>query len=248
MKKNILIFCTVLAAFSLTAFGYLNWSNPQPAEMDLVYNVDSRFIATITKEDLHKAKSVADITPEKAEWDKISFLNMKVAILQDDGEIAELGDDGVLNADQIKLLQSTDYSTNFYMEGRGKRKGAGPEGLKDLDQEEFNLAYYITIVPEQEAEYAGGQKALIDYLKINSQIYTSIIEEDQLRPGQVSFTVTKAGTIGKVELNSTSGYPTIDEVLVGLVKNIPGKWHPAKNAKGERVDQELVFFFGRQGC
>jgi hypothetical protein len=33
-----------------------------------------------------------------------------------------------------------------------------------------------------------------------------------------------------------------------MITNMPGKWNPATNSKGEKVDQELVFFFGRQGC
>ncbi len=247
MKKNIFIFCTAIIALSLTAFSYLNW-NDKKADLDLVYNVDSRFVATITKENLHKAKSVVDIVPKTAEWSKISFLNMTVSVLQGDDEIRELGDNEILNAAQTKLLQSIDYSTNFYLKGRGKRKDGGPEGLKDSDQDEFDFAYYLTVIPEKEAEYTAGYDALISYLRKKSKKATSIIQEDKLQPGQVNFTVTKEGTIANVKLSSTSGYPSVDEKLMKLITNLPRKWNPATNSKGKKVDQELVFFFGKQGC
>ena len=272
MKKSILFFCTVLIAFSVMAVGYMNWNNAEVShgetnyssavvynfdfvnpikklpDIDLVYKVDSRFDATITRENLHKAKSVVDIVPKKSEWSKVSFLNMKVAVLQDEGEIIELGENEVLNAAQVRLLQSLDYSNHFYFNGRGKRKGAGPEGLKDLDQEEFDFAYYLTVIPEKEAEYAAGFDALISYLKESSKEKTAIIIEEKLKPGRVNFTVTKEGSIANVILDSTCGYPTVDEALLELVRNIPGKWEPATDSKGEKVDQEFVFFFGLEGC
>ena len=273
MNKKTLIICTVVAAtLSLMAFGYVNW-NPsefgqskslsmqkvvikedllnrpnKPSEEDLVYHVGSRFTATITKENLHKAISVVDIVPKEAEWAKISFLTMKIAILQDGDEIEVLGDDEILNDAQIKLLQSIDYSTHFYIIARGKRKDGGQEGLKDLDQEEFDLAYYLTVVPEKEAEYATGKDALITYLRENSIAATSIIQEDKIEPGMVNFTITKKGIISNVNLLSTCGYSSVDKTLIDLLSLMPGKWSPGTNSIGEEVDQEFVFFFGRQGC
>jgi Gram-negative bacterial TonB protein C-terminal len=247
MKKSILIFCTVLSTFSLTAFAYINWSDTgtnqkEVTDLDLVYNVGSRFGTTITKEELRKATSVLDIVPKEAEgWRKVSFQAVRVAILQDGGEIHEMGDDKELNAAQIRLLQSTDYSTNFYINARSQT--VFPYTGKTED-----YAYYFTIVPEKEAEYTSGHDALIAYLKENSKEKTAIIKQDKLQPGKVSFTITKEGTVANVKLSSTSGYPSVDEELIKIITNMPGKWEPAENSKGENVDQELVFFFGTQGC
>ncbi len=266
MKKNIIIFCVVLTTFSLTAFGFMNWDdsvtdkvetssssivaiNRQMVEdfnvkpyIDLVYNVDSRFMTTITKEDLYKATSVLDIVPKKAEgWWEASFQAVTVAVLQDGDDIRAMGDDKVLNAEQIKLLQTTDYSTDFYIKARGKNKHPETGKIEDY-------VYYLTIIPEKEAEYTSGHDALIAYLKENSKEKTAIIKQDQLKPCKVSFTITKKGTIANVKLTSTSGYPSVDEALVELITNMPEKWEPAENSKGEKVDQELVFSFGLMGC
>ena len=87
MKKSIIIILAVLTTFSFMAFGFINWNNNKQVDLDLVYNVDSRFMTTITKEDLHKATSVLDIVPKKAEgWWKVSFQTVMVAVLQDGDE------------------------------------------------------------------------------------------------------------------------------------------------------------------
>lgn len=267
MKKSILIFCAVLTTLSLTAFGYVNWNNTiadqkettcnntaifvndlvksinKQVVLDLVYNVESRFMTTITKEELHNAKSIIDILPEKATQSKEFYQNSRVSILHDDGDITEVGDSEVLNMAQLALLRSTDYSNNIRVTSICKKKHPFTGAL-----ENDSIVYYITIIPEKEAEFTDGHDALIEYLKENSKEKTAIITEDKLQPGKVLFTVTKAGTIADVKLTSTSGYPSIDKELVKIVTNTPEKWEPATNSKGEKVDQEFVFFFGLQGC
>jgi hypothetical protein len=266
MKKNVFIFCAAITSLSLTTFGFINWSNTETIQevlpkiktvnlnndttntinkkenLDLVYDVDSRFLATITKENLNKATSVLDIVPKKAKgWWKTSFHTVTISILQEGAEIQETGNNKTLNASQIKLLKTTNYSTNFYIKARGYDTHPETGRMEDY-------AYYFTIIPEKEAAYISGHSVLINYLKENSKDKTVIIKKDKLKSGKVSFTVTKKGLVSNVKLISTSGYPTIDKVLLELITKIPGKWEPAENHKGKKVDQELVFSFGRRGC
>lgn len=269
MKKSILIICAALITLSLTAFSYMNWNNSEKAQgeisysesetvafannlfntlykqadFDLFYNVESRFMTTITKEDLHKAKSIIDILPGQATDLVESYQVSEVVILHDDANVREKGKSDVLNTAQLKLLQSADYSTDFYISANCKRKDPITGGLK-----KDSIIYYMTIIPEKKAEYTRGFDALIEYLKESSQEATAIIRKDQLRPGKVNFTVTKEGAIAGVKLLSTSGYPSVDKELIELISDMPGKWEPATNSKGEKVDQELVFFFGLEGC
>ena len=112
----------------------------------------------------------------------------------------------------------------------------------------WDYVYYLTVIPEKEAAYASGHDALIAYLKENSKDKTAIIKEDKLQPGKVNFTITKNGTIANVKLTSTSGYTSVDKALIELITYMPEKWDPATNSKREKVDQELVFFFGLAGC
>lgn len=264
MKKRIFIFSTVLLAFSLTAFGYMSWSDTpkdqaettssetvvfenvllsgliKKVDPDLVYKVDSRFIWNITKEDLLNATSIVDILPAKATQSIMSYHSVRIEIID---EASIMGDSHILTAAQLHLLQSVDYATDIYIRADYKIKNAYTgEFVHEY------LPYYISIIPETEAEYEGGHDALAAYLRENSKDKTAIITRDKLKPGKVSFTVTKEGTIADATLTSTSGYPSVDEALVELISNMPEKWNPAANAKGEKVDQKLVFFFGLQGC
>ena len=269
MKKSIYFFVTILISLSLMAFVIVNWSDVTSKEvpdnefaiketlfakfvkpeLEFTYAVDSRYAASITKNDLQKAKTVVDLVPIESEWSKIAFLNMKIVIFQDDQEIAALGEDEVLNTQQLDLLHSLDYSSNFYINARGKDKPeGGPEGLKDYPHDEYDLAYYLTVIPEKEAMYEGGMEALIDYLKVNSKEQIAIVQEDQLKSGMVSFIITKEGIISDINLLSTSGYASIDDHMLQLIQDMPGKWTSAENTKGDKVDQALIFSFGQVGC
>lgn len=268
MKKSILIFCSVCVIFSLTAFGFKNWNNKvvtnpeevgcskvvvscnshentinEEVEFDLFCDIDTRFIAKITKENLHKAKSIVDIMPEREHEVIESFKNVQVSIEHESSREMEQGEEEFLNIAQFKLIQSTGYSDNICVASVCKRKHTVTGESK-----EDCLIYYMTVVPEKRAEFTDGHETLIEYLKNNSKKHTRTVKEDELKPGRVTFTVTKEGGIANAKLTSTSGYTSLDEEMLQLIANMPGKWNPAANSKGKNIDEELVFFFGNKGC
>lgn len=266
MKKNIIIVCTVLITVSLTAYGCKNQDSSaneeeaccKPSEhiedeeqsskilkfnADFLYNLDSRFIAKITKEKLHNAKSIADLVPKEGTEGLSSFRDVKISELRKEGKRNETGINAKLNKAQKWLLESLDYSDNFYIEANCKYKNEETGEIED-----YCFVYYVSIMPEQEAEYKDGQLALIDYLKNGSLEETANTKKELLKPGKVFFTVTQKGEIENVFLESSSGYKSIDKKMIELIKKIPGEWASATNSTGEKVDQELVFSFGIIGC
>lgn len=267
MKKSILISSAILITFSLTAFGFMNLGaakieqkktscsktaivNPDFVNTsysqiapEFVYNVDTRFITTISKEKLDQAKSIIDILPTEETKTKEDYKNVRIAVLDKNKGKSIVGENEFLTLKQLKLLESTTYASNICIKSLCKNKNEVTG-----EMENYELVYYITIVPTQMAEFRDGNDALINYLKENSKDEIAIVTKDKLKFGQLNFTVTAKGTIAKVKLLSTSGYATIDERFVELIKNMPEKWNPAQNAKGQNVDQEFVFFFGLEGC
>ncbi|MDX1685916.1 MAG: hypothetical protein R3275_11825, partial [Saprospiraceae bacterium] len=164
-------------------------------------------------------------------------------VLQEDDEITESGEGAELNTAQLTLLRSMPYSTNFRIEADCSERNAMTGSLED-----YHLVYYMTLTPENGASYVDGPEALISYLKEASTNTALSIDENDLEPGRVNFTVTRKGELKDIELESTSGYETVDRKMVELISRTSGKWKPATNGQGEMVDQKLVLFFGKRGC
>ena len=256
MKKSNLFFGFAFAAIGLMALGFINW-NPSDhnhritpkhdaplcgsiAEVDLNYGFSSHFMNTISKKRLHEAIRFSQIVPNRGcgPATKKTYRNVEISILKNDEEISEIASTSIFNEDQIKLLRTTDYATNFYARAEYITEYAGSD----------YVMYYMTVVPEIEATYEGGSLGVLEYLKENSKGKTSMVKEDQLEQGKVNFTVKADGSIANVDLSSTCGYDVVDNILVGLISNMPDKWTPAKNADGECIDQQFVISFGRGGC
>lgn len=265
MKTSILILCTALITLCVFAFQSPKTGNETSVSTETLndgslrinyfrldqyndrvgpepfYKVDSRFLATVTKETLHTATSIREILPTDACKGIDAFLSVSVTVLKAGTEIRETGRGDLLTPAQIRLLQSTDYSNHIHIE-------ASYKSAVNTADSQMNLVYYITVTPERQAVYESGYGQLINYLKKNSEDKVLRLNQDQLKPGKVIFTVGKTGTVSNARLAESSGFPALDKSMLELIQDTPGKWKPAKNAKGEAVEQELVFFFGSEGC
>jgi len=261
MKKNILIISTIFTTASLMAFGYLKPKtadiqekvscktsieivSPQP-EVTFFYDVASRFMSTVTKEQLHDATSILDFLP-KSQTDPVeNYQSVEVIILNDyhQTNARAKGKDEKLTPEQLELLQTVDYSNNILIRAEFQQKD------KTSGQLKYNyFTPHITIIPEKEAMYIFGKATLINYLKTRSKENIALVKPGKLKGGKLYFTVTKDGNIANVRLASSSGYPTIDEKMLQLMTTVPGMWLAAENANREKVAQTLVFSFGTIGC
>ena len=247
MKKNTLIVCAALTTLSITAFAFGTIdsteneitelkANEQPS---FIYDIDSRFIANISKEDIRNAKTIIDLIPENAGWDNFDFKEVTIKVLPNEISTYAKGKSKELNLDQINLLKTIDYSTNFVVDTYVKSKYPSAND---------HYPYYITVIPEKEANYMGGKKAIINYLKRGCSSTIAKIKKGNLKAGKARFTISKTGSIKNVKLESTSGYPSVDKKMLELILIMSGIWFPASNENGKTVEQELVFSFGTMGC
>ena len=215
------------------SFDQLNTLNPA-----FSIDIGSRFIAKTTKENLQNANSINDIIPEISGQQNRLFKQVETVIITGEKEVVEYGRSHELNTSQRELLHTADYGTNFYIRG------------DYADKLSFNnhLIYYISVVPEQEATYISGRESLINYLHDNISSLISHIDAKTLQPGRLLFEISSDGTLSYAEIESTCGFSDIDSHVLKLMKEVPGKWNPAKNAEGKSVAQQFVIFFGTQGC
>jgi len=107
---------------------------------------------------------------------------------------------------------------------------------------------FLAVDPEKQAEYEGGRDALMEYLKENSKEARGSMQMDELQSFKLVFTVTKKGTIANAKLDGLSGYLAINNAMIEIITKTSGKWKPAENSKGEKVDQEQLVTFGPTGC
>jgi len=270
MKKNIIILGTTLVILSLLIIGFTNWNNNETIESklshnkalalenqnieglnnnvipDLYYGVDTRF-AAVKKSDVDKATTIYDFLNE-GEKQQIAYINsVDIIVIKDNqlSEIREYGTSDQLTDAQIKLIRSTDYFNHFTIRTEFKEKNTE---TGRLDERFFGP--HITVVPNTQATYVNGKEALITYLKDNSNDNMNVIKDEKLGAIKLSFIISKQGTVKDVKHDAmTTGYPSIDEKFIKLIKNMPGKWTPAENSRGEKIEQELVFTFGpADGC
>ncbi len=211
----------------------------------IFYDLDSRFLLTVTKDQLRAAKTIHDIVPGHVEQEGVSYSSVSIRTVEREGgsEIVASGTDGVLNAEQLKLLWSLDYSDNFMIQVRAR---ANYGGVETASTDYFTP--HVTIVPEQEAANSLGKEALIAHVQNGTSVFAYMVDTNTLRPGKVHFTVDKAGMVSDVRLSASSGYPPLDTRVMELMNTLPGTWKAATNAAGEAVEQEFVFSFGTVGC
>ena len=270
MKRHIIMFSTTLAILSLLIFGFNKWkvTNTDEAKSleskvstseytiennainkdipDLYYGVDSRF-AAVKISDVHNATTIYDFLNE-GEKEQIAHISSVSLIMVENNQLSEKRADGknqYLTDAQLKLLKSTVYFNHFTIRTEFKAKNKDTGKL-----EERFFGPHITVVPDQQATYVDGKGALIKYLKANSKAAMNVIKGDQLGAIKIAFIITKEGNVSSVKHDAmTTEYPSIDKKLIDLIKNIPGKWIPAQDSKGEKIEQEFVFTFGpANGC
>jgi hypothetical protein len=232
---------TATAAVVSIDLGAFLWATPTVIHYDL----DSRFLLTVTKEQLRAAKTVDDIVPGHLEQGGLSYSSVSIRTVEREGgsEIVVPGTDTVLNAEQLKLLWSLDYSDNFMIQVRA-RANFGGAGTTSTDY----FTPHVTIVPEQEAANSLGREAMIAHVQHGTSAFVYRVDANTLRSGKVYFTVTKDGAVTDVRLTESCGYPLLDKQVLELLHTLPGTWRPATNAAGEAVEQEYVFSFGTVGC
>ena len=104
----------------------------------------------------------------------------------------------------------------------------------------------IFVIVEQNAEFPGGQKALMKYLAENIK-YPVIAQESGLQ-GRVicQFVVNKDGSIEDIQVVRSAGDKSLDNEAVRVIKTMP-KWNPGKQrGKAVRVRFTLPVVFKLQ--
>jgi hypothetical protein len=271
MKKQIFIYSTLALAAFLTAYGFISDSNAQVVsakgnstdyssscnavaafvapdfvamKTEFFYDMGPRF-RPMKKSYLNKAASVSEfLEPQELErfntFKKISVIKIKPDY-STERRVDVLGTE--FSEDQLEFIRSLEYSDSFYI----KAYYEGHSNVTGLEENDY-FSPHFTVAPEKSAKYSEGMAALLDHFRVNNAELTKSLDQNKLMPAKLFLTVNGSGEVENVYLKHSCGFDQIDERMIKLAKNLPGKWEAAENESGEKVDQELVISYGLVGC
>lgn len=268
MKRNVILLSTGLLSIGFLAFGFTKWNKTTTEKCQIVkeqkafsnyyfksdksdkdftdffYDFGPRFQMTISKSELNKALTVADILPSDDLKNITRYKSVNVVIIKNDEQtdIHAKGFSEKFTESQLKLFRSMDYSTNFLLR-------TDFESNSNETREDFNfITPHMTVVPEKQAKYIEGKKAFLNFISVTNKKNTLNLDEKKLQPAKLYFTINKNGKVENINLDRSCGYSNIDIDMIEIITNSDGKWMPAENAEGENVPQVLVLSYGLIGC
>jgi TonB family protein len=211
---------------------------------DLNYDVHGKYKNPVKKEVLNHARSMSDIIPYYPSSWVTNYISSEIEATYNGNTRLASGKNEILTEEQIRILNTVEPGTNLVIKIKYNYKNPVTGVL-----EESIMNYPATVIPEKEAEYAGGYEQMTEYLKNNAIDKISDKDAAQLEQAAVRFTVNEEGEIGDAQISKTSGNQQIDELLLEAVNNMPN-WIAAEDSEGTKVKQEFEFSVqgGSAGC
>ncbi len=176
MKTKTLSIALLLISFSFMAFhsGPLykeGECHVAPTYIDMFYVIGPRFQA-ITKQQLAQAKTVGDFFEEDEVQPLLNYTSVEIILIENDKRTDQKIENGFfhLSKEQIDWISGMDYETHFLV-----RTTFQANNLETGLTESKRAEPHFTVVPETQAAYSLGEKALIDYIAETNRKKTKII-------------------------------------------------------------------------
>ena len=229
---------------------------------DLSYQLHGWDTRLVKSEKLNEAKFIQEVIPGYP----VNWITEHVSVQIQatcNGKIrTAVSASDTLSAEQKNLLKSLDLGTDIVVDVQYKYNN---RAMRDIENNSIHTS--VTIVPEIEAEYVGGNKQIMQYLKEKgiNKAFEKIMEQHRaginnvfepmpLQPRQIltRFTVNEDGSITNSRIVKTSQNAELDKLVLDAINKMP-KWKPAENSKGIKVKEEFEFSIndariGEGGC
>ncbi len=207
------------------------------------YNIGSRFEPKKKSEILQSITVHNYLSPfESLEIEHFESVELIKIINNQQSDIRVSNNSQYFNDEQIGFLKKLDYSDHYIVRVNYNIKNTGSGKF-----EANHFGPHFTVVPETQASFKEGKEALLNYFKSKNNSLPKNIDTKRFRSTKFYFTITRNGTISNLKSDWSTGYFEIDTQLLDLISKTNGLWNPAKNSKGEKVEQELVLTFGLPG-
>lgn len=198
--------------------------------------------APVTREKVNTAQHIRDVIGKyPSHWDNIiDIISVKLEGKVKDKEISAEGSDLTLTEDQKNILDDCEQGTVVTIRISFRWKDT-TTALGDYGKVQQMNEYRVAIVPEVEAEFAGGLTSLSQYLEDN--VYKKARDlkgVKKLWAHEGEFTIDEEGSVVNDKIFTRSENPGIDQLYRDAIRNMP-RWTPARAADGVRVKQVFRF-------
>lgn len=212
---------------------------------EMGYDIFGTFSKPVVEEQLQTAATMIDINPDyPSSWiNEEDYVSSEIKAICEGKTMKAVGENDVFTSEQKSILAGADLGSNIDIEVKYKSKNS-ITGLWDIKAMNFS----VSLVPEKEAEYPGGQDEMKAYLKQYAIDKINTSNHNKFEFAKVKFIVDEVGKTTQAQIMKTSENKEIDQLLLEVIANMPN-WRPAESADGEMVKQEFEFVVGTMmGC
>ena len=207
---------------------------------ELSYEIRSTHARCIKQEALRSPKRLSDlIACYPANWIS-SYRSVEISVSHHGKEQTAISATDSLSMEQLEILNHASLSASISIRVNYDYRVPVTHVM-----EHNTMLAEMTIVPQHEAQYPGGQKKLIQYLKENSPPAPAAKsgERQQLI---IRFSIDEQGKVSHPEIRHSFGDTETDKQFLKLIQNMPD-WKTAETPEGQKVSQEFEFIAGRGG-
>ncbi len=201
----------------------------------LSFTLKGKYERPIKKETICESKLISEVIPGyPVNWIS-SYTSVEIQSLSAEKTMKAISTTDTLNTEQKNLLKMVDVGTDLIFKINYSYNTPVTHTIENNE-----LFTTLTIIPEKEAEYIGGNNQMKNYISESgiNKIPKETIKE--FRQAVIHFTIDTDGKIVEASIIKTSGNSKTDSLLLETINQMP-KWKPAETMNGLKVKQKFEF-------
>ncbi len=214
---------------------------------DLGFEVKGNYQRAVRYGELLKAKNVRDLISGYPEnWIDV-YVSVELFVHSHGVELYSSSSNAMLTAEQKRILADADLGSDITVQVKYKVKQADTEKEVAVNPAISSLKLSATVIPDQEAAYATGEKQMEQFLaeSVMKKLPRNMSFQNEL--AKVLFTIAESGAVQNARLLKSTGDASTDQLLLNAFYKMP-HWKPASISTGEKVKQDFVFLIRERGC
>lgn len=235
MNKHLIT--AVMLVFTCLVLSHSSLAQEESTQ-EISYQVHKSYPSlSITTSELAEAKTLLDLNAfYKPEWIK-QYIKVEISVTCNGSSQRAISKTDQLSPEQKEIMHCADAGSDI----RVIVDYIPENNLSHNEAQQVDFKFYVE--PEVDAQYIGGQAALLQYIESEaiSSIPSNTFEDYDV--AAVKFSIMENGHIANAEIFETSQSETIDALLLDVICNM-SPWVPAIYADGSAAPQDYVLTVG----